>query len=105
MCYYFFKYVSFPPKNVSFLCVGNHQKDDPNTFPELVFIKFPNIMCLPIFLLRLILITNQLNNTPQLIIQIPCQQLNYILHKRIRGYSLTHTPTLLFFKQFIAESS
>ena len=79
--------------------VFNHQKNAPNKFPEIIFIKFPNSLCLPRSLLISILLKNQFINLPQILLPIPWIQLDCMLQIRIPAYSRSRTPTFLFFKK------
>ena len=63
--------VTFLPNILSFLPIFNKQKNEPNTFPELIIRTFPKNPCLPHLILMVILLIKLFINIPQMIIPIP----------------------------------
>ena len=86
-------YASLSSNPVYFITVDNFRNNVRNKSAELIFIKIPNCLCLPLFILKKILLMNPFINLQQLLLRTNCPQLNYIIQIWNPISSLSHPPT------------
>ena len=98
----FVRYVTFPPNTVSFLPIGNHRNNAPNTFPELIL---EHILIARVFQYSFDVDSSHkpIYCLTQLLSPIPQPQLNQMIKICMTVYYLSHTPTLLLFKKIIVK--